>query len=154
MPTCCRELADRSGAVAWEPADRIAVLRMRKPHVRSTAVVFPAQGSGARPQSGAVSGQTTAAGSLSAAGPLSAAANPQAAAGPLCAAANPQAAAAGPLRAAVGLFPPAVSDTRNTSIRVAPALGIILLTALSCRRTFADSAVRKASLSHRRSVPH
>jgi hypothetical protein len=43
VPTCCKELADRSGAAARERADRTASSRMRKPHVRSTTIAFPAQ---------------------------------------------------------------------------------------------------------------
>lgn len=86
MPTCCRELADRSGDVARARADRIGFSQLR-------------------------SGATD--------------------------------------RVAASL-----SDAHNTLESLPLVQGTIVLTALSCRRTFADSAVKKASFCRRRSVPH
>ena len=108
MPTCCRELADRSGAAARERADRSASYRMRPPDVMAIAL---------RPRSD-VRGYVR--GTLSVA------------------------------RRVRGTL----SDARHTFGNLPIASDIISLTALSCRRTFADSAVKKASFCRRRSVPH
>jgi hypothetical protein len=100
VPTCCIELADRSGAAAREGADRTAFCRMRLPHVRSMPSAVPARSDVA-------------------------------------------------LRIQATL-----SDARNSFGNLPIASDIISLTALSCRRTFADSATKKASLRRQRFVPH
>ena len=99
MPTCCKELADRSGAAAREHADRTASSRMRNTHLRSIPSALPAQSDVA-------------------------------------------------LRIRAPL-----SDTRNTFGNLPIASDIISLTALSCRRTFVDSAIKKASVRRQRFVP-
>jgi hypothetical protein len=113
VPTCCTELADRSGDVTRARADRTVSSRLREPHVRSTAIVSP--------------GQT--------------------------ALASTQNAVASPHGSVASCFPPALSDVRNTFGNPPTASDIISLTALSCRRTFTDSAIKKASVRRQRFVP-
>jgi hypothetical protein len=107
VPTCCRELADRSGAAARERADRSASYRMRPLDVM--AIAFPPRSDVARHVRGTLSVAR---------------------------------------RVRVTL-----SDARHTFGNPPIASGIISLTALSCRRTFADSAIKKASVRRQRFVP-